>query len=113
MKRTMVIGAACGVFLAGCGGGSTDAGAAGGEAVGGLPACADVWVAGQVLPQKYEGCMMGADVMAAAVTYKCDGGSFTAYNDKFYARFGGAIIAVHGEMSADPADGNFYSKCLA
>lgn len=100
------------LFLAGCGGGDSegDKDSAAPAANGGMPACSEVWVEGETLPENYEGCDEGDAVSAPAIS-ECGDAEWTSYNDEFYAKLGGEIFAVEGEMSDDPAYGKFYNEC--
>lgn len=85
--RSCVGLAALALVLAGC---SDDGGE--GESSTGLPDCADVWVAGETLPEDYDGCMSDPDTIEAAVVMTCDDGSeFTGFDDRLYAKLGGEI----------------------
>lgn len=80
--------------------------------VGGPPACSDVWVAGQTLPETYAGCEDGGSLYASAESDCKDGRVFTTFNDRFYAVLGAEITAVVGEMSDDPAYSAFFDACF-
>lgn len=79
--------------------------------VGTMPACSDVWVAGETLPDGYEGCETVDTIEAPAISECADGSRWTSYQDEFYAKYGGEIIAVKGEMSDDPAYSTFLDEC--
>lgn len=54
-----------------------------------LPACSEMWVVGQVLPQDYDGCTDENGNEVAATFRSCDAGrryEFTTYDDTSYAR---------------------------
>lgn len=77
----------------------------------GMTSCSDVWVTGKTLPAKYDGCTEDGGISAPTVLDCADGSSWTSYNDKFYAKLGGEIYAVKGEMADDPAYMAFYNEC--
>lgn len=75
------------------------------------PKCSDVWVAGETLPEDYEGCMDG-DTLEAAASFNCeDGSSLFQYADDFWA-FGGKEIheEAGGVASAEPYK-EAYATC--
>lgn len=51
------------------------------------PDCIDVWVAGETLPDDYDGCLDGPDSLVVPVSK--DG--VVWYNDQFSAKLGGVI----------------------
>lgn len=58
------------------------------------PACADVWVVGQDLPDRYRGCLDG-DTPVKPKRYECSFGlPILVYGDQFYAVTGGPINQV-------------------
>lgn len=67
----------------------------------GLPACADVWVAGAQLPRSYQGCEEdGAAVKADK--HSCSyGGAIVEYDDRFYAVTGKQINEVPSLADSD------------
>lgn len=84
----------------------------GAETGSSVPACSDVWVNGQTLPEDYEGCMNGDDSMEAAVILECDSGigSFAAYQDEFFALLGGEITEAPSDSDEYAAA---YEECFA
>jgi hypothetical protein len=88
--KTLATVAVLAATLAGCGEKPNDGGKI--DLVdNGLPSCSEVWVAGQTLPGKYEGCA-NDDVIEAVVTGS-DG--FVYYNDTLRAKLGGKIEEVN------------------
>lgn len=74
--------------------------------------CADIWVAGNTLPSDYDGCEISADLLEAAAVSECaDGSKWTGYDDRFYAKLGGKIHEVTGEMADDRAYKLFVDEC--
>lgn len=68
------------IVLTGCGGGDDSTEPS--NALKGVeqmaedaPACADVWVAGQTLPDEYEGCTDESGMLFVATAMQCDDGS--------------------------------------
>lgn len=57
------------------------------------PACADVWVAGSTLPEKYDGCQdAGKDKWMEAMVYHCSSGQrLVTYGTTFYAAKGEVV----------------------
>jgi hypothetical protein len=78
-------------------------------AADGYPRCSDIWIAGEVLPAKYEGCDAGSTIEVPA-TFGCsDGSEFTTFRDRYWAVLGGKIkdsgssggITADAEYAAD------------
>lgn len=71
-----------------------------------VPACSDVWIVGETLPDPYEGCMDG-DSLVAAVFFTCDdpANNYTSYEDALHAQAGGEITDRAG------AAADFYAEC--
>ncbi|MFD7157974.1 hypothetical protein ACFV9C_25455 [Kribbella sp. NPDC059898] len=75
-----------------------------------VPACADVWVAGQVLPADYNGCTHD-NTTEAAVGHACKtGGDLIAYG-KAWAQLGQPIKVAKGELAADRAYKAAFNGC--
>jgi len=77
-----------------------------------LPACSEVWVDGATLPEGYEGCMDGGDIVAPA-GYDCDsgGGQMLGHEDRFWVLTRDGVIHKGGaESGAYQAD---YEACFA
>lgn len=66
----------------------------------GAPDCSDVWVAGETLPDDYEGCAEDGETgYAVLLTYgDCE---ITTYDDRFYAALGGEIGEADGTLDQD------------
>lgn len=75
-----------------------------------LPACAEVWVEGKVLPAGYEGCVDGDGVLQVSEIKDCtsDAGKFTTYDQKYFAIVGHEI----GFGLNSPAYHEAYSACF-
>ena len=101
--------ATLGVALVACGDGDTDAevlvedpaatstassAAAPEGSDSGLPACAEIWVAGQDLPQKYAGCDEGGTEVAADEQMCSYGLPIVTYADTYYAVPGAVVNEV-------------------
>lgn len=104
------------LLVAACGGENDAPGAGGGGAPDedrtSSPACTDIWVAGQTLPEGYEGCTRPDGDLEAAVSYECtDGGDLVGYDDRFYVVTPGKIAEISGED--DPSYAAAYDACLA
>jgi hypothetical protein len=71
------------------------------ESADALPACSEVWVVGDTLPEDYEGCRTKGGVDQGA-RYACTdgGGELIGHNDQFFARLGG-VIKAYGEDDID------------
>ncbi len=75
-------------------------------------ACTDVWIAGQELPDEYEGCTRPDGDLEAAVTYECtNGGELVGYDDRFYVVRPGKIAEIKGDD--DQAYAAAFDACLA
>jgi hypothetical protein len=99
-----LVTASCGSDDEGGGGGGDDA-----VASAGAP-CAEVWVDGGTLPDDYESCEEADGSTAAPVVMECsDGSSFTTYDDRFHASFGGTITKA-GPSSASYTKA--YEDCI-
>lgn len=113
--RLLLVAALVAAALGGCGR-EPDDNAPGQRAIdkavaGNAPACSQVWVEGRTLPASYRGCNDGG-VLEAAVRYDClDGGSMAIYAERFYARLGGPVIAVEGDISEDERYAEFWHDC--
>lgn len=83
-------------------------GDASGTSTSGTPECSEVWVAGQTLPENYEGCTNG-DEIEAAFSYDCEDGTSLFANDDFWVRTPGEIVAMDGED--DPAYSKAFDDC--
>ena len=98
--------------LAGCGGDSdsnSDGEESPDEAL--APACSEVWVAGETLPEDSEGCMNG-DTLEAAASFTCeDGSSLFQYGDDFWAFGGQEIHEEEGGAASAEAYKAAYDTC--
>lgn len=76
------------------------------------PACTKVWQDGATLPKDYQGCTRPDGDLEAAVTIKCDSGegTFTTYEDNYFALLGGTITKASSDSDAYAAA---YAKCNA
>ena len=68
------------------------------------PACADVWVAGATLPQKYAGCQDAEkDKWMQAMVYMCSSGQrLVTFGRTFYAAKGGGHHGVRDAVGPQP-----------
>lgn len=113
MRKTIAASAAAllALTLAACGDDSDSPKSGGDNDEALAPKCSDVWVAGETLPEDYEGCMDG-DTLEAAASFNCgDGSSLFQYADDFWA-FGGQEIheEAGGVASAEPYK-EAYATC--
>lgn len=112
MKRLALSLGSLALLVSACGNGdepSPEAGIDPGETT---PACSDVWVDGETLPEDYEGCLENADLIAAAVFSDCaDGSQLTSYDGRFYGLLGSEITEVEGEMAADRGYKKAFYDC--
>lgn len=118
--RRLAVAALTVFLLAGCNGGSDDAkdgGKKDGESSSATPKpagsdCADIWKAGETLPDDYTSCILDG---AAAVqeVYECtDGTKLVAFNDSMYAITGGKILKPKVQPFQDTEEyGKAYSAC--
>lgn len=61
-------------------------------ATGELPACAELWTDGGILPEDYQGCTDEKDEVTAPVTFTCeDGDVLVTHDDRFFAAPGSEI----------------------
>lgn len=106
MKIFIVLAAL--LALAGCGSSGSDPIL---DSVAKMSKCSAVWVDGQTLPAKYEGCIRPDGDIEAAVSYNCtDGaGDLAGYDDKFFARVGAKIHSYAGDD--DPAYTKEFDTC--
>lgn len=88
----------------------------GDDPAGGYPACGDVWVAGQALPDGYEGCYDAErDTIEMAAAFVCaDGSELSSYQDHWWV-LGDGEIADAGEDGtvSNPDYGAADEKCSA
>ena len=101
--------------LAGCGGDDSgeDAAQEASGAVESLPACDDVWVAGETLPDDYDGCVIQGNEIAVFSPGECPGGDqYATYDDTFYAVGGDTIEeSPSGDIFSDPKFQKFTESC--
>jgi hypothetical protein len=116
MTRGLILAAVAALALSGCGGdedsgGSDDSGA---DVTSGTPTCSDVWVAGQTLPEDYDGCERDDGNLEAAVVQECtDGSEFTGFDDRYWAVLGGEIkdAGAPDATTDDPEYQADYEAC--
>lgn len=58
-----------------------------------MPACSDVWVAGQMLASNYEGCMRDGSI-DAVTSVKCGDGDLFTLDDELYGIPGEKVTAT-------------------
>jgi hypothetical protein len=58
-----------------------------------LPLCDEVWVAGQTLPQDYDGCRDAEGVLVVSDIKRCTAsdGKFTTFAARYYGMLGGPV----------------------
>lgn len=79
----------------------------------GYPACDDVWVVGEPLPEGYEGCDDGGTIIAAVSTDCQDGMQMISHDDTYWAVSGGPIKEkTVDEIAADEGYKAAYDECL-
>ena len=79
------------------------------------PACADVWVAGQVLEKKYQGCY-DADQgkWVQAMVYPCSSGQkVVTFRRNFYAPKGGPIVETTVPLAKDKTFQTMMATCTS
>jgi len=79
------------------------------------PACADVWVAGSTLPQKYAGCQdADKDTWMQAMVYMCSSGQrLVTFGRTFYAAKGGVITESETPLARNPEFKKVMASCGA
>jgi hypothetical protein len=80
----------------------------------GYPACEDVWVVGQPLPEGYAGCYEAErNTVEVAASFVCaDGSELSSYKDRWWVLGDGVIAeAAGGETASDADYAAAYSKC--
>lgn len=75
------------------------------------PACSDVWVAGELLPQRYQGCFDSEkERWVQAMIYRCSSGQqLVTYGRTFYAAKGEQVNETEVPLARDPD----FSKAMA
>jgi hypothetical protein len=77
------------------------------------PACAEVWVAGQVLPQRYRGCLDG-EKWREAFVYPCSSGQkLVTYGRTFYAAKGEKVVESPTPLAKNPEFQGALAACGA
>lgn len=76
-----------------------------------LPDCDKVWVAGETLPDDYEGCVDAEGVLKVSEIKKCTSidGSFTTFGAQWFAMLGGKVSDA-GQTS--PEYDRAYTACF-
>jgi hypothetical protein len=79
------------------------------------PACADVWVAGATLPQKYDGCQDAEkDKWMQAMIYHCSSGQrLVTFGRTFYAAKGEVITESETPLARNPEFKKVMASCGA
>ncbi|GAA1924291.1 hypothetical protein GCM10009797_17460 [Nocardioides hwasunensis] len=79
------------------------------------PACADVWVAGATLPEKYDGCQDAEkDTWVQAMVYQCSSGQrLVTYQRNFYAAKGEVITESEVPLARDEKFQKILTTCGA
>lgn len=79
------------------------------------PACSDVWVAGEELPQKYTGCMDAEkDKWMQAMIYMCSSGQrLVTFGRTFYAAKGEVVTESETSLARNPEFKKVLASCGA
>jgi hypothetical protein len=79
------------------------------------PACADVWVAGATLPQKYSGCQDAEkEKWVQAMVYMCSSGQrLVTFGRTFYAAKGEVITESATPLARNPEFKKVLASCGA
>lgn len=79
------------------------------------PACAEVWVAGATLPQKYTGCQDAEkDTYVQAMVYMCSSGQrLVTFGRTFYAAKGEVITESETPLARNPEFKKVLASCGA
>lgn len=79
------------------------------------PACADVWVDGATLPQKYDGCQdVEKDTWMQAEVYMCSSGQrLVTFGRTFYAAKGEVITESETPLARNPEFKKVLASCGA
>lgn len=76
------------------------------------PQCPDIWKDGQVLPADYVGCELDGELIVGETRTCHDGkGGLVNFGKHAWARMGGKIHVVKGDVAADPGFGESYESC--
>lgn len=76
------------------------------------PDCADIWKAGETLPDDYTNCLDGGEPAEPDVVACTDGGSLVVHLDTFYAVTGGTIVEPDVAPLQDTDEfGEAYATC--
>jgi hypothetical protein len=78
-----------------------------------FPACADVWVVGQALPEDYEGCVDG-DALVANAAFECSDSDeqLASYEDRLWVLTPGTIADAGDNTATDDDYGKAYQECV-
>lgn len=83
------------------------------EGIDEWPSCSNVWVAGQTLPEGYEGCTDG-EALVAHVYFECaDGETLSSYEDRLWVLTPGEIADAGGDTSSDDDYSKAYDACVS
>ncbi len=76
-----------------------------------LPACDDIWVAGETIPEDYEGCRDEDGVLQVSEIKECTKSDdrFTTFGEEFYGLLGGAI---RDDGLSSPSYDELYAGCF-
>ena len=79
------------------------------------PACADVWVAGAMLPEKYKGCQdTEKGKWRQAMVYRCSSGQqLVTYGRTFYAAKGEVVNESETPLARNPEFQKVLATCGA
>lgn len=77
----------------------------------GLPACAEVWVAGATVPGSYEGCLEGEATVPADGRYCEFGRPLFTYGRDLWAVAGGPVNVTERQLLRDPGYRQALKQC--
>lgn len=114
VTRNLVVAAVLAMAAAGCGGSGDDGGQPKADGlVENSPPCDEVWVAGETLPEDYDGCLIQGNEVAVFSPADCPSGAqYATYADQFYAVPGDTIEeSSSGDIFSDPEFQKFTESC--
>lgn len=80
-----------------------------------VPDCSEVWIAGEKLPEDYDGCMDEDGTVAIATSVPCADGllDMAFYDDRYWTRpaDGTIVDAGEGGTAGNSAYGDDYAAC--
>jgi len=101
MRRLLVIGSLLALAACGADENNVTEGASGDTTAVPPPSCSEIWVAGQTLPEDYDGCVDEDGVLAPVEPEECSDGSLAVtHADRYRAVLGGTIEESAGTGTA-------------